>query len=244
MFLEDTLSRAFLPEVHVSVLVHELHELREIDHKASLLFSDAWWNQIENVSSVDPVFWELLSVIQHGWPFNGADVAQCLYPYFDIQDELTLQGKLVLRATTGRTNLTLQGTNGSSTRIHIGVEPCIWLARDSLYWPRMTTELKEYIAKCDISLAHRSEQCKEPIEQHDFAARPWSKVAVDLCDLDGRTLLVMSDYYSNYVEVAHITSITSRSIINELKAVFVRFGIPEVLVTDPQPAENSCGAAE
>ena len=41
MFLEDTLSRAFLPEVHVSVLVHELHELREIDHKASLLFSDA-----------------------------------------------------------------------------------------------------------------------------------------------------------------------------------------------------------
>ena len=96
----------------------------------------------------------------------------------------------------------------------------------------MTTELKEYIAKCDVCMAHRSEQSKEPIQQHDFAARPWSKVAVDLCDLDGRTLLVISDYYSNYIEVARITSITSKSIIKELKAVFARFGIPEVLVTD------------
>ena len=57
-------------------------------------------------------------------------------------------------------------------------------------------------------------------------------MAVDLCDLDGRTLLVISDYYSNYIEVARITSITSKSIIKELKAVFARFGIPEVLVTD------------
>ena len=81
-------------------------------------------------------------------------------------------------------------------------------------------------------MAYCSEQSKEPIQQHDFAARPWSKVAVDLCDLDGRTLLVISDYYSNYIEVARVTSITLRSIIKELKAVFARFGIPEALVTD------------
>ena len=81
-------------------------------------------------------------------------------------------------------------------------------------------------------MAYCSEQSKEPIQQHDFAARPWSKVAVDLYDLDGRTLLVISDYYSNYIEVARVTSITSRSIIKELKAVFARFGIPEALVTD------------
>ena len=82
-------------------------------------------------------------------------------------------------------------------------------------------------------MAHCREQSKEPIQQHDFAARPWSKVAADLCDLDRHTLLVISDYYSNYcIEVAHITLITSRSIIKELKAVFASFGNPEVLVTN------------
>ena len=112
---------------------------------------------------------------------------------------------------------------------HIGIEACIRRARDTLYWPRMTTELKEYVAKCDVCMAHRSEQ------QHEFAAKPWSKVAADLCDLDKRTLLVISDYYSNYIEVARVTSVTSRSIIKELKAVFARYGIPDVLVTDSGP---------
>ena len=37
-------------------------------------------------------------------------------------------------------------------------------------------------------MAHHSAQSKEPIQQHEFVARPWSKVAADLCDHDGRTL--------------------------------------------------------
>lgn len=203
MFLADTLSRAFLPKAHVSALVHELEE---IDHKASLPVSDARWHQIENASADDPVFQELRSVIQRGWPLNRADVAQCLYPYFDIRDELTLQGKLVSKGQQLVVPVSLRKELMAATHAsHIGVEACIRRARDSLYWPRMTTELKEYIAKCDVCMAHRSEQSKEPIQQHDFAARPWFKVAVDLCDLDGRTLLVISDYYSNYIEVARIT---------------------------------------
>lgn len=79
----------------------------------------------------------------------------------------------------------------------IGIEACIRRARDSLYWPRMTTELKEYIAKCDVCLSNRDAQCKEPLQQHEFVGRPWSRVAADLCTLDSRTLLVVSDYYSN-----------------------------------------------
>ena len=51
----------------------------------------------------------------------------------------------------------------------------------------------------------------------------------------GRTLLVISDYYSNFIEVARVTAITVRSIIKELKAVFARFGIPNILVTDNGP---------
>ena len=44
----------------------------------------------------------------------------------------------------------------------------------------MTVELKEYISRCDIYMAHRSTQAKEPIVQHNFAAYPWSKVGADI----------------------------------------------------------------
>ena len=76
---------------------------------------------------------------------------------------------------------------------HIGVEGCIRRARESMYWPRMSTELKEYISKCDVCKSHRASPGKEPLRQYEFAARPWNKVGADLCDFQGRTLLVLSD---------------------------------------------------
>ena len=169
MFLANTLSKAFLPKGHVSVLVHELEE---IGHWASLPVSDTRWEQIDNVSVDDPVFQELQLVIQCDRPLNRADVAQCLYPYFDIQDELTLQGKLVFKAQQLVVPVSLRKELIAATHAsHIGVEACIWRAHNSLFCPRITMELKECNAKCNVCMVHCSEQSKEPIQQHDFASR-------------------------------------------------------------------------
>ena len=118
---------------------------------------------------------------------------------------------------------------------HIGIEGCVRRARDTLYWPRMAAELRQYLSKCDICLAHRGRQAIEPLLQHEVVARPWAKVAADLCEIDNRTLLVISDYYSNFIEVARLKTVTSRNVIKEKKAVFARYGIPDVLVTDNGP---------
>ena len=233
MFLADTLSRAYLPEVNASELPQELEG---VDHKLLLPVSEARWQQIEHASADDPVFHELRLMTQRGWPANRSDVPPCLLPYFDIRDELVVQGMIVFKGHQLVVPAALRKEMMAATHNrHIGIEACIRHARESLYWPRMTVELKEYIQHCDVCLAHRNEQGKELLAQHDFAARPWSKVAADLCQLEGRTLLVISDYYSNFIEVARVTAITARSIIKELKAVFARFGIPDILVTDNGP---------
>ena len=147
-----------------------------------------------------------------------------------MQDELVFKGHQLV--VPGALRKELMAATHSS---HMGIEAYIRRARDSLHWPRMSTELKEYIAKCDVCMAHHSAQSKEPIQQHEFVARPWSKVAADLCDHDGRTLLVVSNYFSNFIEVARLTSLTSRAAIKELKGIFARHGIPDVLVTDNGP---------
>ena len=103
----------------------------------------------------------------------------------------------------------------------------------------MSTELKEYIRKCDVCMSYRNAPSKEPLQPHEFVARPWSKVRAELCQLDGRMLFVISDFYSNYIELARLTLITSKSIIKELNAVFARHGIPDVLVTDNGPQFTS-----
>ena len=52
---------------------------------------------------------------------------------------------------------------------HIGMEGCIRRARDSMFWPQMTTELREYVSKCDIfwltAPLHRRSHCSNMISQ-------------------------------------------------------------------------------
>ena len=156
-----------------------------------------------------------------------------LYPYFDMRDELTIEDKLEFKGHQLVVPASLRRELKAVTHAsHIGVEACIRRARDCLYWPLMSKEMKEYVARCHVCMVYRNEQRKEPIQQHEFVGRPWSKVAVDLCDLDKRTLLVISDYFSNYIDVERVQSVTTRSIIKELKAGFEWIGISDTLVTD------------
>ena len=103
----------------------------------------------------------------------------------------------------------------------------------------MASDVKDYVSKCDVCLAHRTSQTKEPFLQHEVFARPWAKLAANLCELHGRTLLVVSDYFSNYIEVARLCSTTTQAVVRELKTMFARFGIPEILVTDNGPQFSS-----
>ena len=118
---------------------------------------------------------------------------------------------------------------------HIGIEGCIRRARETMFWPRMSSELKEYISKCDICMTHRSMPGKEPMIEHEFAAWPWAKVGADLCDDAGRILLVVCDYYSNYIEVEHLHRATTITVTRALRNMFYRNGVPDVLISDNGP---------
>ena len=62
--------------------------------------------------------------------------------------------------------------------------------------------------------------------------RPWQRVAADLFEFEGKTYLVTSDYYNDFLELDHLRSPSSVCVIRKLKAHFLRHGIPEQLVTD------------
>ena len=63
----------------------------------------------------------------------------------------------------------------------------------------------------------------------------WQKVATDLFTLKGTCYLVVVDYFSRYPEVIQLRSTTSGSVVEALKAIFARHGIPETVVSDNGP---------
>ena len=192
--------------------------------------------QIRHASADDPVLQVLRETIQQGWPEHKSHVPLAIRAYYDFRDELTIQDQLVFKGPRIVVPAALRREMMSTIHAsHIGIEGSIRMARDNLYWPRMNSDLKEYISKCDICLAHRAVPGKESLLQHEIPERPWARIGVDLCELKGRTLLVVCDYYSNYIEVEKINAATTQSISKVLKWLFSRYGVPDVVVSDNGP---------
>ena len=94
MYLADTLSRAYLPEVHVCDFSHRLEE---IDHTSLLAIPPIRLQKIRQAPADDVVLCELGSTIHRGWPENRSEVSESVLAYYDIRDELVVQDSLVFK---------------------------------------------------------------------------------------------------------------------------------------------------
>jgi len=74
---------------------------------------------------------------------------------------------------------------------------------------------------------------------HDVPSRPWSKISVDLFQLDGKHYLVMVDHYSDYLELDYLRSTTVSALIKVMKRNFARHGIPDECISNNGPQFDS-----
>ena len=115
---------------------------------------------------------------------------------------------------------------------HLGAESCLRKARDVVFWPGMSNEIKESGANCQICADFQARNPRQPLQTHEIPDRPWSRVAADLFSLHGKNYIVLVDYYSNFLEVSELPDTTACSVIQFLKEQFSRHRIPDCLVTD------------
>jgi len=237
MFLADTLSRAHRSEVHSCEFAKGLEEM---DQTLSLAIDASQLKKIQQASANDPILSELRQVIHKGWPHKKNEVSESVRLYFDVRDVLTTQDELVFKGQRlVIPNVLRKEMMSTIHSTHIGVEGCLRRARDTLYWPQMTAQLKDYISKCETCLAFRENPAKESLQQHEFPARPWAKVGIDLCELHSRTLLVIVDYFSNFIEVERITNLATKGVTKVLGEMFSRYGVPEEVMSDNGPQFSS-----
>ncbi|CAB4030707.1 Hypothetical predicted protein [Paramuricea clavata] len=48
-------------------------------------------------SADGPAFQKLRSIVHHGWPKNRSNLDRCLYPFYDMRDELTILEELIFK---------------------------------------------------------------------------------------------------------------------------------------------------
>ena len=122
---------------------------------------------------------------------------------------------------------------------HEGIVKCKQRGRDILFRPGMSSQIEEKVSQCSLCAQFQRAQPREPMIIQDLPDRMWSKGGTDLFEYNGVHYMLCVDYYSKWIEVAKLDNLTSGNIICHLKSQFVRYGIPDELLSGPQYASSA-----
>ena len=144
----------------------------------------------------------LKHVIKVGWPEKKEEVPAEIRNYFHFKEELTIQDGILFKGNRVIVPVALRPLMVKKVHSsHIGIEGCLRKARDVLFWPGMSAEIKDSIGKCDTCNSYQKNQQKELLIPHDPPKRPWSHVAADLFTFNNKEWLIIVDYWSDYFEL-------------------------------------------
>ena len=182
----------------------------------------------------DPELIEIFNFCQRGWP---AFIPQnpLLQQYWVNQRHLTIVDEILLfdDHIVIPTNMRMEMLN-KLHESHLGITKCRALAQTSVWWPNISAQIEDMVRKCTLCAKLRP-TTKEPLLPSSFPEHPWSRVAMDLFDLHGKTYLLLVDYHSRWPEIRLLDHLTSAAIIVRLKSIFATHGIPEVVMSDNGP---------
>ena len=108
-------------------------------------------------------------------------------------------------------------------------------ARGTVFWPGMAGDIKQLADSCETCQEMKPRNTQEPLKQHNDGDGPWQKIGLDLFEIAGKHYLIVVDYYSNFIEIDLLTTLTSARTITLLKKHFACYGIPRVIVSNGGP---------
>ncbi|XP_064653081.1 uncharacterized protein K02A2.6-like [Lineus longissimus] len=238
LVVADALSRQPLSgeqsntESEVKMFVNAVVEARPV--------SDVKIEKILQETKEDEALQAVISLTAEGWPKRRNQVPVTACEFFDVRHRLSVAGGLLL---FGDRIVIPQSMRGDIlNRIHeghMGVNKCRDRAKMSVFWPRLNAEIAELVGGCDFCQEQRSTQKHEPLIVTPHPKYPWEKIAMDLCTVKSEKYLALMDYYSKYIEIAHMRSTTASSVIKKAKAIFARWGVPRENVSDNGPPYDS-----
>jgi transposase InsO family protein len=234
MFIADTLSRAYEP------VEGDTQEFEFINLLDTSSIPEHKLKELTEANEKDDVMMKLQEAIREGWPDRKEKCLPEITVFFNdrhlfsADSGLIFKGDRLVIPSNLRKDLMRQIHLG-----HPGTTGSIRRARELYYWPGMTSQIKDHVSRCCVCRSHDRKQQKEPMILRELPKRPWQFVAADLFEHDRKNYLIVVDYYSDFFEIEQLTSSTTSSVINRLRAQFARYGIPEILFTDNGPQFTS-----
>ena len=229
--LRDQKDAIKLPKLHMNQITKQL--LARCDSLQQLRLATEAHDDLAILKY--PIMW--------GWPKTIKQVPPELQPYWTFREELTIEDGLILKGTgIVIPSKQCQAILKQIHEGHLGLNKCKLRAKETVYWPRMDTELEDLVLNCELCLKYSTAKCKlEPSLAlgQEVHLCPWTKLATDIFHFEGASYLFIVDYTSHYPVVCKLTSMTGQHIASQFKLICLEYGWPETIVSDNCPCYTS-----
>ncbi|KAI4905796.1 hypothetical protein NFI96_024894, partial [Prochilodus magdalenae] len=190
--------------------------------------------EIRKCQEWDEILSQVKRYCNEGWP-DRSKINRAYLPYAQVEEELTVEDGLLLKGYRLVIPKALQTDILQKLHAgHQGIAKCLERAKQSVWWPGLSTQLQKVVKGCDTCAKERDNP-REPLLTSEFPDRPWAKVGADLFQWGDNQYLLVVDYFSRFIEVAKLTSTTSLAVVEHCKSIFARHGIPSEVMTDNGP---------
>ena len=188
-------------------------------------------DQVRSWTRRDPILAPVVHFLQQGWP---SQVDPDLTLFFSRKAELSLYEGCVLWGTRvvfpepGQAAVLAQLHEG-----HPGMSRMKGLARMYVWWPGITGDIERAVRDCAECQCNQSQPAVAPLCPWSWPSCPWARLHIDYASpVDGKMFLIVIDAHSKWIEAFCTPTSTSKAVIEELRTLFSRFGLPETIVSD------------
>ena len=239
MYIADTLSRSYLEKEPPSSVEREIAEDTVISINTIITDAPVSNSRIEKIRQEcarDEEMQLLREYLHNGFPCDNSKLSGNLRQYRALANELYEQNGLILY--NNRIIIPVGMQKDILFRVHeghLGMDKCKALARSAVFWPGINQDIENTVGRCPTCNMFRSSQASEPLIPHPVPLYAYQKVGADIFTLRGKDYLLVVDYFSKFPEYVQLTSKSAECIIQHLKDIFSRYGIPETLMADNNP---------
>lgn len=205
----------------------------------SEICNDVRDDELINALRSDAVSIECVSYIINGWPNSGSSFTGEMAKLYANRDRLTVYGDMVMFDSRIYIPFNLRDKYLSFCHEgHQGIEKCRRRARQLFWWPGLSVEIEDYVKRCNMCIRNSAVK-HEPCKFTPLPEGPWVEIGSDLMVFKHKLYIVIVDYYTKWIECSEIPSQTSRVVIEAMKAVFSRLGVPKIVRSDNGPCYAS-----
>ena len=167
----------------------------------------------------------------HGWPSHcDSELDPFTSKRLDLSfyDGCILWGTRVVIPRRGRDAVLQELHEG-----HPGMSKMKALARMYIWWPGIDSDIDKSVHICTECQEVQSSPPIAPLNPWKWPTTPWSRLHLDFMGpFEDRMFLILIDAHSKWIGAFCTQEAISRVVIDALRTIFARFGIPETIVSD------------